>query len=96
MDYTNNPGTNQHPNAHDYDELGIIYQHLDSTTTVGQTVNGSAAFDADDDDQPQNWGTLVRQSRDGRTSVFELDLGNGHKIVRHVIWALELNGNRAR
>src|SRR5215212_668684 len=36
MDYTNNPSTNQHPNQHDYDELQIIYSHLDSTTTVGQ------------------------------------------------------------
>ncbi|SRR6266540_1974807 len=35
MDYTNNParddgvGNNLRPNAHDYEELGIIYQHLD-------------------------------------------------------------------
>ena len=35
MDYTNNPGTNQHPNQHDYDQLVTIYSHLDSTTTVG-------------------------------------------------------------
>jgi hypothetical protein len=34
MDYTNNPGTNQHPNQHDYDQLVTIYSHLDSTTTV--------------------------------------------------------------
>src|SRR3990167_9061656 len=26
MDYTNNPESNQLPNAHDYDELGIIYE----------------------------------------------------------------------
>ena len=94
MDYTNDPSTNQHPNAHDYEELKIIYSHLDSTTTVGQTVASNPAVDADD--EPENWGVLVRQSRDGRTAVYELDLGNGHKIVRHVIWALELNGNRAR
>ena len=35
MDYTNDPSTNQHPNQHDYDELALIYKHLDSTTTVG-------------------------------------------------------------
>ncbi len=24
MDYTNDPSTNQHPNAHDYDQLATI------------------------------------------------------------------------
>src|SRR3989344_3148996 len=38
MDYTNNPSTNQHPNAHDYEQLDTIYAHLDSTTTLGSTV----------------------------------------------------------
>ena len=36
MDYTNNParndgaGDNLHPNKHDYDQLGLIYAHLDT------------------------------------------------------------------
>ena len=34
MDYTNNPITNQHPNAHDYEELDLIYAHLDTNTTL--------------------------------------------------------------
>src|SRR3989304_1290910 len=34
MDYTRDPSTNQHPNQHDYDELELIYSHLDSTATV--------------------------------------------------------------
>ena len=38
MDYTSSPGTNQHPNQHDYDQLEAIYAHLDSTTTVGSAV----------------------------------------------------------
>jgi len=47
MDYTNNPlgpPSNEHPNSHDYQELGIIYDHLDSTTTVGQVVTGNPAI----------------------------------------------------
>ena len=36
MDYTNSPGTNQHPNQHDYAQLESIYAHLDSTTTLSQ------------------------------------------------------------
>ena len=96
MDYTNDPGTNQHPNQHDYDELAIIYSHFDSTTTLSQSISSSAAADADDDDEPKNWGVLVKSSRDGRTSVYEMDHGNGHKEITFVIWALELNGKHAR
>lgn len=29
MDYTNNWGTNQHPNSHDYNQLAAIYSHSD-------------------------------------------------------------------
>ena len=93
MDYTNNPSTNQHPNQHDYDELVTIYSHTDSTTTVGQSVANSAAA-TDEDDEPENWGILVKQSRNGRVSVYELDEGNGRKKITFVMWALELNGNR--
>jgi len=41
MDYTNDPSTNQHPNQHDYGQLVTIYSHLDSSTTVGQSVSSS-------------------------------------------------------
>jgi hypothetical protein len=30
MDYTNNWGTNQHPNTHDYNQLATIYSHTDT------------------------------------------------------------------
>jgi len=37
------------PDQHDYDDLSIIYSHLDSTTTIGQTKQGlpSAMTDVD-------------------------------------------------
>ena len=44
MDYFSNTGVNAGstritmPNAHDFDELGIIYQHVDSTTTVAALI----------------------------------------------------------
>jgi hypothetical protein len=44
MDYFSNTGANStstlstHTNQHDYDELGIIYAHLDSTTTLGMVA----------------------------------------------------------
>lgn len=59
MDYTNDPDgglggfsetdlSNEHPNAHDYEQLETIYNtdpatggHTDGTTTVGQSVRGA-------------------------------------------------------
>ncbi|MEX2136827.1 MAG: hypothetical protein WEB29_07745 [Chloroflexota bacterium] len=79
MDYTNSPGTNQHPNNHDYQELEIIYSHLDSTTTVGSVVTGSATA--------SGWGRLVSSSASKHSSIYRLDLGNGQSMLTHVIWA---------
>jgi hypothetical protein len=84
MDYTNNPTTNQHPNQHDYDELVIIYSHLDSTTTVGAALPGKAKGVGSD---AQGWGRLVAGSRAEGQSTYVLDLGSGHRVVTHVTWA---------
>jgi len=96
MDYTSNPlgpPDNEHPNQHDYDELGIIYQHLDSTTTVGQTVSpapgrsGTAPDEGPND--PADFGrpTGVKDNY-GRDIYFEKDLPDGRKLFTHVFWAL--------
>ena len=92
MDYTNDPSSNQFPNKHDYDELDIIYSHLDSTTTVGQTVKIPAAMNNIDMGEANNWGELVRQSANGRESQYVQDFGGGNKVVTHVTWA-EPRGN---
>jgi hypothetical protein len=81
MDYTRDPSTNQHPNQHDYDELEIIYSHLDSTTTLGQAApNGNSTADAG------SWGRAVAASNGGRSSVYVRDLGAGSRLVTFVIW----------
>jgi len=85
MDYTNNPGTNQHPNAHDYEELEAIYEHLDSTTTISQTT-ASKNFGGEISELRSSWGRAVAQDGAGRDSVFEKDLGGGNKILTHVFW----------
>ena len=90
MDYTSNPNSNQHPNAHDYDELAIIYEHLDSTTTVSSAVATGAmppAMGQIDFESPGQWGRLVRGSVGKGTAVYELDFGGGHKVFTFVIWA---------
>ena len=92
MDYYHNTSASDtkstHPNAHDYDELGIIYAHLDSSTTIGSTPASklpAAVANADVSTRAQ-WGKLVRQSRDGRSAIYERDFGGGHKVVTFVIW----------
>jgi hypothetical protein len=91
--------SNQHPDTHDYDELTIIYGHSDGTTTAGQMVQSGpgkgkmppALADIDSDETVElgtaQWGKLIRSTNNGRTELYENDLGGGHKILTHVIWA---------
>lgn len=101
MDYTNDPDggaggaapddlSNEHPNAHDYEQLETLYAHLDGTTTVGQSVSGSgnAALEHGvDGEEVAAWGKVIRTSSDGKPSLFEKNLGNGNRVFTFVIWA---------
>lgn len=84
MDYDNALG-NAHPNAHDYQQLETIYAHLDSTTTIARL----AQADIPDVrlDRPAQWGTEIRRSANGKTSVFVRDIGGGHRVFTIVTWA---------
>lgn len=94
MDYTSDPESNQHPNTHDYEMLETIYAHLDTTTTISQSTASSAMSDIDTSN-PKEWGKEIRRSKDGRASLFERDLGNGHKVFTHVFW-VEGRGESAK
>ncbi|OGE74290.1 MAG: hypothetical protein A3I07_04530 [Candidatus Doudnabacteria bacterium RIFCSPLOWO2_02_FULL_42_9] len=85
MDYTSNPSTNQHPNAHDYEELELIYAHLDSTTTIGSSILNSRGQEFGE--EASDWGRSIRTSSDGKPSLFVKDLGNGNAVITHIIWA---------
>lgn len=85
MDYSNDPGPNQHPNAHDYDMLEQIYAHLDATTTLSATTASAAA--AGQANSQADWGRAIRQSSDGRPILFEKDLGHGQRVFTFVVWA---------
>ncbi len=84
MDYTNSPSGNEQPNQHDYDQLALIYNHLDSTTSVT-----SPALSNLDLPNPAQWGTLIRMSNRGWTEVYERDLGGGNKVFTFVIRAVD-------
>lgn len=85
MDYTNNPVGNEHPNAHDYQQLETIYAHTDSSSTIGAGVPGSSGQEEGED--PKHWGKVVKKDGNGRPSLYEKDLGKGHKVFTHVYWA---------
>ena len=97
MDYTNDParndgaGDNQHPNLHDYEELAIVYAHLDtfnSFKTFSVSKGGaSPAVESGDFENASEWGKEVRKDSHGKTSLFERDLGKGDKVFTFVVWA---------
>lgn len=86
MDYTSNPESNQHPNDHDYEELALIYAHLDSTTTVA-AASASTPAAAGSRGAPAAWGRLVQITNHGHGAWFLRDLGAGNVILTHVFWA---------
>lgn len=80
------PGADEvvHPNVHDYDQLQTIYSHLDSITTVSQTIalNGNKSNATD----VAELGKSIQKDVKGKTSLYEQDLGNGKKIFTFVFW----------
>lgn len=86
MDYTNDPSTNQHPNAHDYDELLTIYNHVDSAMAVGGRGNGAAGMDTGD--TPKEWGRPVDFDKQGRPIEFVRVDSPNQKTVTFVFWAM--------
>jgi hypothetical protein len=38
---------------------------------------------------PEQWGMLIQSFNDGRTEIYERDLGNGETVVTFVLWADE-------
>jgi len=109
MDYTNNPlgpPDNTHPNQHDYDEIGTIYQHLDGTTTIAGFLPISAKVSAlsrpqtiDEilSDVGDNLGFPVRFDQKGRPTIFVLPVtinanGELEMEVTRVLWVPDAPG----
>ena len=85
MDYTNQPAGNESPDAHDYQQLNTIYNHLESAMTA---IFGGASAVADIGDTPETWGRPVNFDRQGRPNIYERIDGPGRKTVTHVTWAI--------
>lgn len=97
MDYFSNTGANAGstlsttPNAHDFEQLNLIYAHLDTTTTVAAASASSASNEVSD--EPNSWGMLVSQSKNGRSSTYERYHNDGTKTATHVYWTAEAAAN---
>lgn len=89
MDYSNDPTGQEHPNQHDYDQLGIIYGGHTATGAAGGTTLPGKAADADGGLAPGEWGRAIGYTSDGRGHIFERNLGQGRRVVTHVFWVRE-------
>ena len=97
MDDTSDPDgppRNEHPNAHDYEQIELIYAHMDGAAAGAGPGPGAAAdgpFET-----PRQWGRLVRTNGNNRVQIYERDLGRGNRLITHVFWADPEADARAR
>jgi len=100
MDYTSDPSTNLHPNAHDYEELETIYAHLDTYNSYVSSGGGGGGggacnappgkgcnkADVPGDPQGNAWGRSL--GRKGQREKFLRVDSDGTRHVTFVIWAV--------
>ena len=84
MDYTSLPEGNEHPDAHDYEQLVKIYNHTESaTSTFGRGATGAKAGG----NTMAQWGRPISFTADGRPDVFQRMDASGMEVITHVFWA---------
>lgn len=86
MDYTSLPAGNEHPDAHDYQQLLAIYNHTESAMTAGG--RGASGLGVEGGDTPAEWGRAIHFDKQGRPDYFERIDGPGQKTITHVFWAI--------
>lgn len=94
MDYTadpDGPPSNEHPNDHDFEQLEIIYTHLDTVSTVdgsAQTtvgnIKGNDHASFEEFDQPAEWGKKLKDN--GNVGLYVRELSSGRKLFTYVFW----------
>lgn len=88
MDYTNLPAGNEHPDAHDYEQLLDIYSHADAAAGTGGIVRGKSGLEVEPGDTPAEWGRAIHFDKQGRPDYFERIDAPGQKTITHVFWAV--------
>ncbi len=73
MDYADNPDAdNMHPNRHDYEQLALIYSHLDASSTIASSPAGASH--------------AVGTERVD-TSTFVKRFADGSRLITFIVWA---------
>ncbi len=68
---------NPDPNGHDFEQLGLIYNHSDGSTTVASSASSTSSA--------SSMGSA--QMRRVKDDLFVQDFGGGRKIYTFVFWA---------
>jgi hypothetical protein len=84
MDYTSAPAGNEHPDSHDYNQLLAIYNHLEAASSLSTSSAPAQAIG----NSKADWGKVLGVDGQGRANRFVRDLGNGNKVITHVLWAI--------
>lgn len=88
MDYFSNTGANAtstqstHPNQHDYDELGLIYVHNDSSTTLASSTATSPGMAGRPDAKPYH----TKRTDHGNHSQIVERFADGSARITDVLW----------
>lgn len=99
MEYTSNPAGNESPDNHDYQLLDDIYAHLDGGSGGGDCKGPAWKCNGQSAPAPafgmpletvEQWGQLISVSKDRGQAVFMQDYGNGHRVITHVTWTMEM------
>lgn len=95
MDYSYDPVPNQHPDAHDYEQLATIYAHLDTFDSYVKTVVAVASVanssplhvgQSIDYNNPKAWGEVVKRDAQNKPSLYVRKQASGEMVFTHVTW----------
>ena len=100
MEYTSWPDGNEHPDAHDYQQLASIYGHADTGGGGGGGGPGNGGgkgkpLGIDPGNSPAEWGKAVGKDAAGRPNEYVRNF-NGYTIITHVTWAPHVKVPEAR
>jgi len=88
MEYTNDPTGNEHPDQHDYDQLLLIYNHTESSSTTASKTASSGSGNT-----PAEWGRAIDHDAHGRPHMFMRPTSDGQVMITHVYWVPKEGGH---
>lgn len=95
MEYTSKPADNEHPDAHDYEQLAEIYAHdgggTDPSPGPGKGGGKGGKNKVTVGNTPAAWGQAIGYDAQGRANMFKRST-NSFDIYTHVTWAPHVEG----